>query len=126
MDPKSATEKAMEEVGGPVVAIALILAAVFIPYGGDSRHHRAHVSAVRRHHRDLCFDLGVQRVNSVAGPCGASSETQQEGRKKGLLTKASDSFNKFFGRTTDGFVGFSRVLIHKSSFAMLGSFCLRS
>ena len=31
MDPKSATEKAMEEVGGPVVAIALILAAVFIP-----------------------------------------------------------------------------------------------
>ena len=31
MDPKSATIKAMEEVGGPVVAIALILAAVFIP-----------------------------------------------------------------------------------------------
>src|SRR5580692_12270699 len=31
MDPRSATEKAMEEVGGPVVAIALILAAVFIP-----------------------------------------------------------------------------------------------
>src|ERR1700761_2070632 len=31
LDPKAATEKAMEEVGGPVVAIALILAAVFIP-----------------------------------------------------------------------------------------------
>ncbi len=31
MDPKAATERAMEEVGGPVVAIALILAAVFIP-----------------------------------------------------------------------------------------------
>jgi HAE1 family hydrophobic/amphiphilic exporter-1 len=31
MDPKSATEKAMSEVGGPVVAIALILASVFIP-----------------------------------------------------------------------------------------------
>ncbi len=31
MDPKAATIKAMEEVGGPVVAIALILAAVFIP-----------------------------------------------------------------------------------------------
>ena len=31
MDPKAATDKAMEEVGGPVVAIALILAAVFIP-----------------------------------------------------------------------------------------------
>jgi HAE1 family hydrophobic/amphiphilic exporter-1 len=45
---------------------------------------------------------------------------RQEGRKKGLFSKASDSFNKFFGRTTDGFVGVSRVLIHKSSFAMLG------
>src|SRR5208282_4118677 len=42
------------------------------------------------------------------------------GRKKGLLSKASDSFNNFFGRTTDGFVGVSRVLIHKSTFAMLG------
>jgi multidrug efflux pump subunit AcrB len=31
MDPTAATIKAMEEVGGPVVAIALILAAVFIP-----------------------------------------------------------------------------------------------
>src|SRR6201996_7885329 len=31
MEPTEATIKAMEEVGGPVVAIALILAAVFIP-----------------------------------------------------------------------------------------------
>ena len=31
MTPRDATIKAMEEVGGPVVAIALILAAVFIP-----------------------------------------------------------------------------------------------
>ena len=31
MNPKEATQKAMKEVGGPVVAIALILAAVFVP-----------------------------------------------------------------------------------------------
>ncbi|MEO6923627.1 MAG: efflux RND transporter permease subunit, partial [Bryocella sp.] len=31
LSPRDATIKAMEEVGGPVVAIALILAAVFIP-----------------------------------------------------------------------------------------------
>src|SRR6201987_3097521 len=31
MTPRDATVKAMEEVSGPVVAIALILAAVFIP-----------------------------------------------------------------------------------------------
>ena len=33
MTPKDATVKAMEEVSGPVVAIALILAAVFVPVG---------------------------------------------------------------------------------------------
>ena len=31
MPPKEATMKAMEEVSGPVVAIALILSAVFLP-----------------------------------------------------------------------------------------------
>ena len=31
MDPKEATIKAMEEVSGPVIAIALVLSAVFIP-----------------------------------------------------------------------------------------------
>ena len=53
MSPRDATIKAMEEVGGPVVAIALILAAVFIPTAFDPRHHRPPVSAVRRHHRHL-------------------------------------------------------------------------
>ena len=33
MAPKEATIKAMEEVSGPVVAIGLILAAVFVPVG---------------------------------------------------------------------------------------------
>jgi len=31
LSPKEATQKAMEEVSGPVVAIALVLAAVFLP-----------------------------------------------------------------------------------------------
>src|SRR5258705_3046883 len=31
MDPRDATFKAMEEVSGPVISIALILASVFIP-----------------------------------------------------------------------------------------------
>jgi HAE1 family hydrophobic/amphiphilic exporter-1 len=31
LSPKDASLKAMEQVGGPVVAIALILAAVFVP-----------------------------------------------------------------------------------------------
>jgi HAE1 family hydrophobic/amphiphilic exporter-1 len=33
MAPKEATIKAMEEVSGPVIAIGLILSAVFVPVG---------------------------------------------------------------------------------------------
>jgi len=37
---KGSSLKAMEQVGGPVVAIALILAASFRPHGIYSRNHR--------------------------------------------------------------------------------------
>jgi hydrophobic/amphiphilic exporter-1 (mainly G- bacteria), HAE1 family len=33
LSPKEATEKAMQDISGPVIAIALILAAVFVPVG---------------------------------------------------------------------------------------------
>ena len=33
LSPKEATTKAMKDISGPVVAIALILAAVFVPVG---------------------------------------------------------------------------------------------
>lgn len=33
LSPKEATERAMEDISGPVIAIALILAAVFVPVG---------------------------------------------------------------------------------------------
>jgi hydrophobic/amphiphilic exporter-1 (mainly G- bacteria), HAE1 family len=100
MDPREATiEKAMEEVGGPVVAIALILAAVFSD-GGNSRHHRTAVSAVRHHHRDLGSDLGVQRADAQPGARGAAAESRrQEGRAAVLASASSILFNKFFGRT---------------------------
>jgi len=45
---------------------------------------------------------------------------RQEGRKKSLAARGFGLFNKFFGRTTDSFVNTSRVLIHKSIFAMIG------
>ena len=41
MSPRDATFKAMEEVQAPVIGIALILAAVFIPTAFMAGHHRA-------------------------------------------------------------------------------------
>ena len=53
MTPKNAASKAMSEVAGPVVAIALILSAVFIPDGFYSGHHRPALSTIRPDHRHL-------------------------------------------------------------------------
>jgi HAE1 family hydrophobic/amphiphilic exporter-1 len=55
MNPKDATSKAMKEVGGPVVAIAVILSAVFVPCGIHGRNHGKIVSAVRDHDCDFLF-----------------------------------------------------------------------
>ena len=120
MDPKAATEKAMQEVGGPVVAIALILAAVFIPTA-------AVPGITGRMYQQFAVTIAISVLLSAfnaltLSPALASIllKPREEGRRKGVLAKGFEYFNRFFGRTTDGFVSTSRVLIHKSSLAMLG------
>ena len=53
LSPKEATQKAMKEVAGPVVAIAIILAAVFIPVALTGGITGQAVSTVR--HYDCCI-----------------------------------------------------------------------
>jgi hydrophobic/amphiphilic exporter-1 (mainly G- bacteria), HAE1 family len=120
MDPKSATEKAMEEVGGPVVAIALILAAVFIPTafipGITGRLYQQFAVTI-------AISVLISAFNALTlSPALASLLLKPKDRavKKGPLGKVFGLFNKFFGRTTDNFVRTSDILIHKSAFAMLG------
>jgi HAE1 family hydrophobic/amphiphilic exporter-1 len=120
MDPKAATEKAMEEVGGPVVAIALILAAVFIPTalipGITGRLYQQFAVTI-------AISVLISAFNALTlSPALASLllKPRAEGERKGLLAKPYALFNKFFGRTTESFVHTSNVLIHKSGLAMIG------
>src|SRR3984957_16413756 len=120
MDPKAATIKAMEEVGGPVVAIALILAAVFIP--------TAFIPGITgRLYQQFAVTIAISVLISafnglILFPPLASLllKPRDKERKKGLLGKGFGLFNKFFGRTTESFVHTSNVLIHKSAIAMVG------
>ena len=68
LSPEDATLKAMEEVSGPVVAIAIILAAVFVPTafipGITGRLYQQFAA----HHRDLGDHLGLQRAVAEPGP----------------------------------------------------------
>ena len=119
MEPKEATEKAMEEVGGPVVAIALILAAVFIPTafipGITGRMYQQFAVTI-------AISVLISAFNALTlSPALASLllKPKDKEQKPGLLSKPFALFNKFFGRTTDSFVHTSDVLIHKSYLAML-------
>ncbi len=122
MDPEAATIKAMEEVGGPVVAIALILAAVFIP--------TAFIPGITgRLYQQFAVTIAISVLISAFNALTLSPalaalllkpKTEQEKNKKGLLARPFGWFNNFFGRTTDSFVHTSDVLIHKSYLAMLG------
>jgi HAE1 family hydrophobic/amphiphilic exporter-1 len=120
LDPKAATEKAMEEVGGPVVAIALILAAVFIPTA-------AIPGITGRLYQQFAVTIAISVLLSAFNALTLSPalaalllKPKSDKKKDGLLGRGFGVFNKFFGRTTESFVHTSSVLIHKSWLAMLG------
>ena len=62
LSPKDAALKAMQEVAGPVVAIALILAAVFMPTVFIAGITGPALPAVRADHCHLRDPLGLQRA----------------------------------------------------------------
>src|ERR1700752_1959307 len=120
LSPRDATFRAMEEVGGPVVAIALILAAVFIPTAAipgitGRMYHQFAVT--------IAISVLISAFNALTlSPALASLllKPRAEGREKGLFGRGFGLFNKIFGRTTEKYVSASGALIHKSGFAMIG------
>lgn len=119
MTPKDATIQAMEEVGGPVVAIALILAAVFIPTaaipGITGRLYQQFAVTI-------AISVMISAFNALTLSPALSAlllKPRNKERRKGPLAKFFDTFNKLFHRTTDKYVTTSGVLIHKSGATML-------
>ena len=70
MAPRDATLKAMEEVSGPVVSIALILCVRLHSGRVHGRHPGKPQQTVRDHDCDLGADLGLQCIDAVAGSRG--------------------------------------------------------
>ncbi len=124
MTPRDATEKAMEEVGGPVVAIALILAAVFIP--------TAFIPGITgRLYQQFAVTIAVSVLISAfnaltLSPALASLllKPKDEARKPGLLQRFFAGFNRLFNRTTESYVSTSNLLIHKSGLTMIVLACI--
>jgi HAE1 family hydrophobic/amphiphilic exporter-1 len=117
LSPKEAALKGMEEVTGPVIAIAIILAAVFIP--------TAFIPGITgRLYQQFAVTIAVSVIISAfnaltLSPALSALLLKPKKKGKGLLQKFFDWFNKWFGKATDGYVGICRFLVHKSAFAML-------
>ena len=118
MQPRDAAFKAMEEVSGPVVAIALILAAVFIPTA-------AIPGITGRLYQQFAITIAISVMISAFNALSLSPalsalllKPKAPAEERGLLSGFYRWFNRFFGRTTNGFVSTSSVLLHNAGFSM--------
>jgi HAE1 family hydrophobic/amphiphilic exporter-1 len=117
LSPKDAALKGMQEVSGPVIAIAIILAAVFLPTafipGITGRLYQQFAVTV-------AVSVAISAFNALTlSPALAALLLRPKKRGTGLLQKFYDVFNKWFGRATDGYVGVCRLLIHKGAFTLI-------
>ncbi len=117
LSPHDATIKAMDEVSGPVVAIALILAAVFIP--------TAFVPGITGQlYQQFAVTIAISVIFSAfnaltLSPALSAMLLRPKKEARGPLGAFFRWFNRVFGRATDGYVGACKHLIHKAGFAFL-------
>jgi HAE1 family hydrophobic/amphiphilic exporter-1 len=117
LSPKEATVKAMDEVSGPVIAIALILSAVFIP--------TAFIPGITgRMYQQFAITISISVIFSAfnaltLSPALSALLLKPRKPSRGPLGAFFKWFNKVFGRATDGYVNWCSHLIHKSGFAFI-------
>src|SRR6201984_2599112 len=113
MTPKAAALKAMEELAGPVVGIALVLSAVFVPTafipGITGRLYQQFAVTI-------AISVLLAAFNALTlSPALAALLLRPREPSKGLLRRFFDWFNRVFGRATEGYVGWSGVLLQKTA-----------
>ncbi|MEZ0311766.1 MAG: efflux RND transporter permease subunit [Myxococcota bacterium] len=112
MKPRAATERAMEEVSGPVIGIALILSAVFIPvaFTGGITGRLYQQFAIT-----IAVSVLISAFNALTlSPALAALILKEKHEKKGVLARFFGGFNRVFDKTTRGYVGLNRFLIRKA------------
>jgi HAE1 family hydrophobic/amphiphilic exporter-1 len=121
MEPKEATRQAMKEVSGPVVAIAIILAAVFLPTafipGITGRLYQQFAVTI-------AVSMAISAFNALTlSPALSALLLRSKKGKRGPLTWFYNGFNKVFAKITDGYVWLCHSLIRLSivSFIVLGA-----
>jgi HAE1 family hydrophobic/amphiphilic exporter-1 len=117
LPPKDAALKAMEEISGPVVGIALVLSAVFAP--------TAFIPGITgRLYQQFAVTIAISVVLSAfnalsLSPALSALLLRPKVTSTGLLRRFFDWFNQMFGHGTDTYVRLCGGLIRKSAFALV-------
>ena len=116
LSAREASIKAMQDVSGPVIAIALILAAVFIP--------TAFIPGITgRLYQQFAVTIAISVIFSAFNALTLSpalSALLLKPRKKvrGPLGRFFDWFNQVFGRATDGYITYASLAIRRSAISL--------
>ena len=107
----------MEEVSGPVIAIACVLSAVFIPTifipGITGRLYQQFAVTI-------AISVLISAFNALTlSPALAAMILKPKKPTRGPLGKFYTWFNRVFGRATDGYVNWSGIAIRKLAMSLL-------
>ena len=117
LSPKDAAFKAMEEVSGPVVGIAIVLSAVFIP--------TAFIPGITGLlYQQFAVTIAVSVIFSAfnaltLSPALGALLLRPKKESRGPLAVFFRGFNRVFGRATEGYVNWCGALIHKMGFTII-------
>ncbi len=124
LSPHDATIQAMKEVSGPIVAIALVLCAVFVPI--------AFVSGLTgQFYRQFALTIAISTVISAfasltLAPALSASLLKAHDAPKDRLTRIMDklfgrffaAFNRFFGRASHSYEGGVKGVLRRKTMAL--------
>ncbi len=115
--PKDAARKAMEELTGPVIGIALVLSSVFVP--------TAFIPGITgRLYQQFAVTIAISVILSAfnaltLSPALAGLLLRPRKESRGLLRRFFDWFNRVFERATHGYVSLSGALVRRSVLALV-------
>ena len=117
MSPKDAALKAMEEISGPVIGIALVLSAVFIP--------TAFIPGITgRLYQQFAVTIAISVILSAfnalsLSPALSALLLKPKVESRGLLARFFGWFNRMFGHATNSYVRVSGAILRKSVVAVV-------
>src|SRR6202162_3882383 len=115
--PKDAALRAMQEISGPVIGIALVLSAVFVP--------TAFIPGITgRLYQQFAVTIAISVVLSAfnaltLSPALSGLLLRKKRESHGPLRKFFNWFNRVFERATQGYVRWSGGLIRKSAVVLV-------